>query len=65
MSQTESKVPFFARYLEGQAYPAVQSDLKAGKASNPRLTFVTLKYPSDNEEGPPLTTLKFPSDQEG
>ncbi len=64
MSQTESKVPFFARYLEGQAYPQVKSALKAGR-NGKRPIFVTLKYPSDSEDNPPVITLKYPSDQEG
>jgi hypothetical protein len=44
--------PFFARFLEGQ-FPNVKTDLKAGKpfggggGDNP----VTLKYPSDDDEG--------------
>jgi hypothetical protein len=63
MSQPDSKVPFFARYLEGQTYPQVKSDLKAGAAKRP--IFVTLKYPSDSEDNPPQVTLKYPSDNEG
>ncbi len=51
----EKKVPFFARYLEGQEFPEVRTDVKAG-AYPP---FVTLKYPSDADED---VTLKYPSD---
>lgn len=64
MSQSETKVPFFARFLEGQSYPQVKTDLKAGAAGK-RPIFVTLKYPSDSEDSPPVVTLKYPSDQEG
>jgi hypothetical protein len=64
MSQADSKTPFFARYLEGQTYPQVKSDLKAG--FGPGFPVVTLKYPSDNEDGRPgYVTLKAPSDSEG
>lgn len=55
MKQNESTaaVPFFARYLEGQDYPEVQSDVKAGRGQ------VTLKAPSDIDEA---VTMKYPSD---
>ncbi len=45
-------VPFFARYLEGQQFPQVKTGVKAGA--------VTLKFPSDSDEGE--HTLKYPSD---
>lgn len=48
-------VPFFARFLEGQELPQVQTDVKAGgKGLKP-----TQKYPSDIDEA---VTLKYPSD---
>jgi len=37
--------PFFVQFLEGQEFPRVKSDLKAG-----RPPFHTLKYPSDDDE---------------
>jgi hypothetical protein len=42
-------LPFFARYLEGQFC----EDLSEEEAETVQggITFVTLKYPSDNEEG--------------
>jgi Serine endopeptidase inhibitors. len=40
---TKNEVPFFARYLEGQDFPEVKTDIKAG---------MTLKYPSDRDEEP-------------
>lgn len=43
--------PFFARYLEGQEFPQVKTNIKAGPT--------TQKYPSDIDED---VTLKFPSD---
>jgi hypothetical protein len=45
--------PFFARYLEGQKFPQVKTNIKAGPT--------TQKYPSDADED---MTLKFPSDAE-
>lgn len=44
----ESKKPFFARLLESQQVDEVQTDLKAGGR------YVTLKYPSDDDEWPPI-----------
>ena len=42
--------PFFARFLEGQEYPKVKSNVKAG-ATKPILDLAhTLKYPSDSDE---------------
>jgi len=47
----ENEVPFFARYLEGQEFPEVKTNIKAG---------ATTKYPSDLDEME--HTLKYPSD---
>ncbi|KYF51057.1 hypothetical protein BE08_22225 [Sorangium cellulosum] len=52
--QNAEEVPFFARFLEDQK--RVRTGVKAGKPAT------TLKYPSDNEDGPIFTTLKYPSD---
>jgi hypothetical protein len=52
MTKTEKEAPFFARYLEGQAFPNVRTNLKAGQ---------TLKYPSDWDEN---VTHKYPSDND-
>lgn len=63
----EKRVPFFARYLEGQTHPPVKTDVKAGfrlKPARPPAA-ITLKYPSDQDEGPVYVTLKYPSDSEG
>jgi serine endopeptidase inhibitor I10-like protein len=47
---TQSR-PFFARFLEGQAYPKVKTDVKAGAPTKPTFdTQYTLKYPSDGDE---------------
>jgi hypothetical protein len=43
-TETKARSPFFARFLEGQEFPRVKSNVKAGRKH-------TLKYPSDNEEG--------------
>jgi hypothetical protein len=60
-------VPFFARFLEGQDYPQIASDVKAGPgggngggggggggSTRPDSDqAVTLKYPSDGDDDPP------------
>ena len=48
--------PFFVRFLEGQDFPRVKTNVKAGAGN------VTHKYPSDNDEGD--VTHKFPSDSD-
>ena len=53
----DTRVPFFARYLETQDYPHVKSDVKAGL----HFGSVTLKFPSDSDEG---QTMKAPSDSD-
>ena len=53
MKETEKEVPFFARFLEGQEFPNVKTNIKAG---------LTLKYPSDRDEGD--RTMKYPSDDD-
>ncbi len=53
MKNTEPEVPFFARYLEGQEFPDVKTDVKAG---------ATTKYPSDTDEI--QYTQKYPSDSD-
>ena len=53
MKETEKEVPFFARFLEGQEFPRVKTNVKAGR---------TLKFPSDLDEGD--HTLKYPSDDD-
>jgi len=67
-SRDRERRPFFARYLEGQPYPRVKSDVRAGARGlqpfRPPVA-VTQKWPSDGDDGPPLTTLKYPSDQDG
>ena len=44
--------PFFARFLEGQEFPNVKTNVKAG---------ATHKYPSDTDE---YVTNKYPSDND-
>ena len=55
MKNTENEVPFFARYLEGQEFPQVKTNVKAGA--------ITTKFPSDREEHHDVTQ-KFPSDDD-
>ncbi|MGA9770643.1 MAG: microviridin/marinostatin family tricyclic proteinase inhibitor [Blastocatellia bacterium] len=52
MKDTNNEVPFFARYLEGQEFPDVKTNVKAG---------ITKKYPSDVDED---VTMKYPSDDD-
>jgi len=50
--EQEASVPFFARFLETQEFPEVQSDVKAGaftKKNNDDVEH-TMKYPSDGDE---------------
>lgn len=58
MTDEKRKAPFFARYLEGQEHPEVKTDVKAGKGP----PFVTLKWPSDDDELD--QTMKAPSDSD-
>ncbi len=55
MKQKENDVPFFVRYLEGQDFPEVKTNLKAGLKA-------TTKYPSDLDEL--AHTQKYPSDSD-
>jgi hypothetical protein len=44
--------PFFARFLEGQEFPNVSTDLKAGQGGPPGGgQHYTMKWPSDDDEG--------------
>jgi hypothetical protein len=55
MKKDENEVPFFARYLEGQDFPEVKTNVKAGISG-------TTKFPSDLDEME--HTLKYPSDND-
>jgi hypothetical protein len=44
---TKNEVPFFARFLEGQDFPRVKTNIKGGTPTSP---IVTHKYPSDGDE---------------
>jgi len=48
------EVPFFAQFLEGQRFPEVKTDIKAGpKPGGGEIPPpVTLKYPSDDDDDP-------------
>ncbi len=48
----KKEMPFFARFLEGQDFPQVKTDIKAGPP------------PFGGGGGPPIVTLKFPSDDD-
>ena len=52
------QAPFFARFLEAQEALQVETDVKAGKP--PTGTWppvVTMKYPSDGDDNPPVVSL--------
>ncbi|HYP28508.1 MAG TPA: microviridin/marinostatin family tricyclic proteinase inhibitor [Blastocatellia bacterium] len=51
-----NELPFFVRFLEGQNFPQVKTNIKAGatlKYPSDRDEDVTQKYPSDNDDDPP------------
>ena len=52
--QKKEKVPFFARFLEGQKFPKVKTNLKAGPKGGGGPPKETMKWPSDNDEGVPI-----------
>lgn len=57
MQKPQSTLPFFARFLEAQDFPQVKTDIKAGPkpgggGGGGGPPFHTLKYPSDDDEGP-------------
>lgn len=56
MKNLKPEIPFFARYLEGQDFPQVKSNVKAGPVVIP-----TRKFPSDGDED---VTMKAPSDDD-
>jgi Serine endopeptidase inhibitors len=53
----EAQIPFFVRFLEGQDYPQVDTDVKAGPAGGGTTPHsdqvVTMKWPSDGDDNPP------------
>ena len=54
----QQDTPFFARFLEGQDYPELESEVRAGShgggGTSPTLdTAHTMKYPSDDDDNPP------------
>lgn len=50
----KNEVPFFARFLEGQEFPCVKSEIKAG----PDPPVNTMKFPSDDDDDPII--IPFP-----
>lgn len=74
MSKDEQVLPFFARYLEGQfcedlseeEMDTVQGGLRFAHPTSPKKDeiFVTLKFPSDQEDGGHVVTKKYPSDND-
>lgn len=58
--ESQQAIPFFARFLESQEFPRVQTDVKGGPGndwshngggSGGGRGYVTMKYPSDDDEG--------------
>ncbi|WP_306352678.1 microviridin/marinostatin family tricyclic proteinase inhibitor [Flavobacterium sp. '19STA2R22 D10 B1'] len=55
------KKPFFANFLENQLSAEDKTEVQGGAGD----MMVTLKYPSDGEDGPGTQiTLKYPSDSD-
>ncbi len=54
MTKSESVVPFFARFLEGEEFPQVKTEIKAGPFGGGPFPPVTMKYPSDDDEWPTM-----------
>lgn len=53
--ETVRPEPFFARFLENQEFPQVESGVQAGSLSHKPLDFdQTMKYPSDADEIGPI-----------
>lgn len=52
MTHHDEETPFFARFLETQDYPSVETGVKAGPGhgGGGGPPHITLKYPSDDEE---------------
>lgn len=52
---SSSDSPLFVRFLEGQEFPSVRTDVKAGKkpGGGNWPPAETMKYPSDDDEDPP------------
>ncbi|HYP28506.1 MAG TPA: microviridin/marinostatin family tricyclic proteinase inhibitor [Blastocatellia bacterium] len=53
MKDTKKETPFFARFLEGQEFPQVKTNIKAGIDPTSKLRDQineTQKYPSDGDE---------------
>lgn len=57
---TKNEQPFFARFLEGQEFLNVKTNIKAGQIPGLVPEEISFKYPSDDDEG--NVTLKYPSD---
>lgn len=68
----EKKKPFFANFLENQLSGEEQNAVQGGAGTDKLAdTYQTLKYPSDQEDGPGgstkptldvVVTMKYPSD---
>lgn len=51
MNSNRTETPFFTRYLEGQDFPKVKTNVKGGgDGGETGPTPTTLKYPSDTDE---------------
>ena len=51
MNSNRGETPFFTKYLEGQDFPKVKTNVKGGgDGTEGDPTPVTLKYPSDTDE---------------
>jgi len=52
MSDKQKERPFFARFLEGQEFPQIKTNVKAGAITSKQLDQLeqTMKAPSDRDE---------------
>ncbi len=50
--EVRKEIPFFARYLEGQDYPRIRTDVKVGCGFP---GYHTCKWPSDGDDGGPTS----------
>jgi hypothetical protein len=50
MNKSKIESPFFKRFLEGQDFPKVKTDVKGGGDGTEFPPPQTLKYPSDTDE---------------
>ncbi len=59
------KKPFFSNFIETQIEELnTQEEQQCAGGINPDFELVTMKAPSDDDEGGDLVTMKYPSDDD-